>query len=200
MTGEFRGRHEAPAPPQPQGSHAAHDPARARTRGMRLHWVFHFIVLPLVFTASVILIVGLASVYLSPGGYHDGNALDALRSSIPVALGVLLALALLAVLSFAGLYGMRKWSLVTLIVLLVILIACGIAAGWAAWSYLAAHGALAAQVDARFAAALGHVRAGGPVLAVVSLLFLVYYARRAPMFVTAAELREQRRLVSYEQW
>ncbi len=175
-------------------------PAPERSRGTRLHWVFHFIVLPVLFTLAVIGIVGLASIFLSPGGYYDGNALDALRSSMPVAGGVLLVFALLCVFSFAGLFGWRKWSLVTLSVLLVMLVAFGIAASWAAWSFLGAHGALLGQVAPGLAAALGYARTGGIIIAIIALLFLVYYARRSRMFVTAAELREQRKLVSYDQW
>ncbi len=175
-------------------------PAPERSRGTRLHWVFHFIVLPVLFTLAVIGIVGLASIFLSPGGYYDGNALDALRSSMPVAGGVLLAFALLCVFTFAGLFGWRKWSLVTLAVLLVMLAAVGIAVSWASWSFLGAHGTLLALVAPVLATALGYARVGGIIAAVIALLFLVYYARRSRMFVTAAELREQRKLVMYGQW
>ena len=188
MTGEsYSGQHMTPAP------------APEQSRGTCLHWVFHFIVLPMLFTLAIIGIVGLASIFLSPGGYYDGNSLDALRSSMPIAMGILFVFALLCVFTFAGLFGWRKWSLVTLVVLLVMLIAGCIAVSWAAWSFLGAHGALMAQVDPGLAAVLGYVRIGGIIVAVIALLFLVYYARRSRMFVTAAELREQRKLVSYDQ-
>lgn len=178
----------------------ANAPGKDSRRLGILDWVFHFVVLPLLFVLAVIAIIGLASVYLSPGGYFDGNAIDDLRSSIPVAAGVLLLFAILAVFSFAGLYGWRKWSLVTIIVLLVMLAVGGIAASLTAGSYLAAHGTLLALVDARLSAALGWVRVGGIVAAIIAVLFIVYYARHSRSFVSAAELREQEKLVTYEQW
>ena len=171
-----------------------------RSKGGFAHWLFHFIVLPVIFAISIIGIISLASIFLSPGGYYDGNALDALRSWMPVSGGVLLVVALLSLLTFVGLYGWRKWSLVTLIVLLVLVIAGCIAMSAASWIYLAEHGTLLAQVDARLAHIFGYMRAAGIIAAVIALLFLIYYVRRARVFVTAAELREQRKLAALERW